>query len=286
MASALSSQMSGQMDGLPGGDPGHVPEPAGGQLEEGGMLLAQAGGQVHQGGRGQVGNVGDHGHQGVVLVGGQGHHVGPEVGEHGAHLGVGAGIGGGRGGQHPGGPHEELARGPVHPHLLRAGHGVAADEAGVVDGRHQRALHAAHVGDDRFGVPLRGGQDAADDLGGGVDRGGHHHQVGPEVDALGGQGPELDGPGGHALAHVDTAHVPALLPKPGAHRSPDEPGAEDHGPLLPSWRPARPWSVPGAVDWVTSGSPTGEPVSRGGRHGVPGRLRGRRGGSRPGGVRW
>ena len=45
MASALSSQMSGQIDGLSRSDPGHVPESPGGQLQQGGVLLAEAGGE-------------------------------------------------------------------------------------------------------------------------------------------------------------------------------------------------------------------------------------------------
>ena len=58
--------------GLPGGDPGHVAEAAGRQLEQGGVLLADPAGQVHEGGRGQVRHVGHHGHQRVVLLGGRG----------------------------------------------------------------------------------------------------------------------------------------------------------------------------------------------------------------------
>ena len=39
MAAALSVQMSGQMAGLAGGHPGHVPEAAGGQPQQGGVVL-------------------------------------------------------------------------------------------------------------------------------------------------------------------------------------------------------------------------------------------------------
>ena len=42
MAAALSAQMSGQMRGLAGGDPGHVAEAAGGQPQQGGVLLGRA----------------------------------------------------------------------------------------------------------------------------------------------------------------------------------------------------------------------------------------------------
>ncbi len=135
MASALSSQMSGQMEGWPAAIRVMSRNPPGGQLEEGGVLLAQSGGQVHQGGRGEVGHVGHHRHQRVVLGRGQGHHVGPELGQDVADQGVGVGVGGGGRGQHPGGPHEQVARGSLDPHLLRAGHGMAAHEAGMVDRR-------------------------------------------------------------------------------------------------------------------------------------------------------
>ena len=52
------------------GDAGHVPEPTGGQAQQGGVLEGGVGGQVHEGGRGQVRDVGHHGDQ--VVVAGRG----------------------------------------------------------------------------------------------------------------------------------------------------------------------------------------------------------------------
>ena len=116
--------------GLPRRDPGHVAEPAGGQPQQRRVLLGGAVGQVHQRGRGQVRDVGDHGHQRVVLLRGQRHHLGPEARHHGLQPGVGVGIGGRRRGEHPGGPHEQLGVGPVDADLLGPGHGVAARRSG------------------------------------------------------------------------------------------------------------------------------------------------------------
>ena len=104
--------------------------------------------------------MGDHGHQRVVLLGREGHHLGAEGGDHGLQPGVGGGIGGPGRGEHPGGPDEQLAVGAVDAHLLGAGHGVAPHEAGVVDRGHQRALHPGHVGEHGVGVARRLGEDA------------------------------------------------------------------------------------------------------------------------------
>ena len=258
---------------MPGGDAGHVPEAAGGQLEQGGVLLAEARGQVHEGCRRQVRDVGDHRHQRVVLGRGEGHHVGPEVGEDAADPGVGGRVGRGGGGQHPGGAHEQLGRGALDADLLRPGHRVAAHERRMVDGRHQRSLHTTHVGDHRSGV---GGGHRLDDPGGGVHRGGHHHQVGLVVHPLFGEGPERHRPGRHPVGGVDAAHHPALFAQRHPHRAADEPGAEDHGPSGDGGpRPRHP---------VRAGVRGAAALSRGGRHGVPGRPRGRHGGSRHEGV--
>jgi hypothetical protein len=116
------------------------------------VLLGPGRGQTHEGGGGEVGDVGHHRHHLVVALGRQGHHVGPERGHHLVDPGVGhrVGVDGRR--QHPRGPGEQLGVGPLHPLLLGAGHGVTTDEAGVVDGRHQGALDRPHVGDHRVAV--------------------------------------------------------------------------------------------------------------------------------------
>ena len=53
--------------------------------------------------------------------------------------GVGSRVGVGRRRQHPGGPLEQVGVGAVDALLLGAGHRVAADEAGVVDGGRRSA---------------------------------------------------------------------------------------------------------------------------------------------------
>ena len=197
----------------------------------------------------------------------QGDHVGPELGQDGVDPGIGAGVGGRGRGEHPGCPDEELARGALDADLLAAGHGVAADEPGPVDGGHQGALDAADVGHHGIGVPPVVVQDVGDDRRGHVHRRGHHHQLGRAVLPLGVERPQLHGPGGRARGGVGSGHVPAPGAQGHAHRPADEAGADDHGP--PGGTVGRDGSV-----------------SREGRHGVPGRPRGTRGRSRPSGGRW
>ena len=204
MASALSSQMSGQMEGWPAAIRVMSRKPPGGQLQQGGVLLAQAGGQVHQGGRGQVGHVGDHRHQGVVLGRVPGRPRWPR--------GRRARCAPGR--RRPGrstsvgvrtqvAPTNSSPEAPSSPTCSRAGHGVAADEAGVVDGGHQRPLHAADVGDHGLSGSSAGEARTPAMISPAAWTGrGHHHQVGLVVDALLGQGAELDGPGGHPVGGV------------------------------------------------------------------------------------
>ena len=184
MASALSSQMSGQIAGLPGGDPGHVPEAAGGQLQQGGVLLGPCpAARSISVAAARWGTWETTATSASCWAGARRHHVGAEVGEHARGPGVGRRVGGAGRGEHPGGPHEEVAGGPVQPHLLGAGHRVAADEARVVDGRHQRSLDPADVGDDHVGLPARSEPGCSAMIcGGGVDRGGHDDQLGLVVD--------------------------------------------------------------------------------------------------------
>ena len=71
----------------------------------------------------------------------------PEGAHRGADRGEGHRVGVGRRGEHPGGPLEHVGVGAVDALLLGAGHGMAADEAGVVELGDDRALDAGHVGD-------------------------------------------------------------------------------------------------------------------------------------------
>ena len=57
--------------GMPGGDPGHVAEAAGGQPQQRAVLLGPRAGRVHQRRGDQVRDVGDHGDQAVVVLGGE-----------------------------------------------------------------------------------------------------------------------------------------------------------------------------------------------------------------------
>ncbi len=249
---------------LPGRDPGHVAEAARGQLEDRRTLVLEIGREGHERGRGQVGHVGDHRDEGVVPVRVERDDVGPEVGEHRAETRVRGRVGRGARGQHPGRAHEEVGCRPFDPHLFGAGHRVAAHEEGVVDRGHEGALHAPDVGHDgRRGEPA--GEHLGDDRGRDVHRRRDHDQLCCTVLADLGDRPELDRPLGDAGRRVEPAHVPAATGERHPDRAADEAGAVDHGP------PAVPRR---AV------------LSRGGRHGVPGRPRGRRGGSPRGGGQW
>ena len=81
--------------GVPAGDAGHVAEPAGGQAQQGGVLLGAVGGDAHQAGGGQVGHVADDGDHLVVAVRRHRHDLGAELGDDAGDVGerhvVGAG---------------------------------------------------------------------------------------------------------------------------------------------------------------------------------------------------
>ena len=90
--------------------------------------------------------------------------------------------------------------------------------------------------------------------------------------ALGGQGPERHGPGRHPGRDVTPLTCQPRSRRAMPTEPPMRPVPDDHGPP----------DQPGA----TGRDRAAGAVSRGGRHGVPGRPRGRRGGSRPGAGRW
>ena len=163
-------------------------------------------------------------------LGRQGHHVGPERADHGLQPGVGRRVGVGRRGEDPGGPDEQLGVGPVQAHLLGAGHGVAADEPGVVDGRHHRGLHPAHVGDHQRRAGAGSASSRRATVGHRAERGGDEGDVGVGVVARRRRGR----PTARASAGpVGSASVPGDVPAPGpqgqAERTADQPGADDHG---------------------------------------------------------
>ena len=78
MASRFWSQMSSQMSGMAAGDAGHVAEPAGGEAQQGGVLVGPVGGESHQARRGEVRHVADDGDHLVVALRRHRHHLGAE----------------------------------------------------------------------------------------------------------------------------------------------------------------------------------------------------------------
>ena len=171
---------------VPGRHPGHVAEAAGGQAQQRAVLLGAGARRVHQRGRHQVGHVGDHGDQPVVVGGREHEHVGPQARDHALEAVEGGQVGGRRRGEHPDRALEEVGVGPAQPDLLGAGHGVAADEAGMVGCGHDGRLDPAHVG--HHGVGLRRARSARRSLGhGGHRRGrdGHEDDLGLGVVADG-----------------------------------------------------------------------------------------------------
>ena len=87
-------------------------------------------------------------------------------------------VGAGHRREDPGGAAEHGAVGAVEPVELAAGHRVAADEAGVVDGLGDRALDAADVGDDAAGL----GERPLDLIGDGEHGDGHERDAGGGVE--------------------------------------------------------------------------------------------------------
>ncbi len=118
--------------GLPGRDPGHVAEPAGGQAQQRAVGLGPVSGRVHEGRRDQVGHVGHHCDQPVVVGRRQGDDVGTELGDD-ARTAVRTQPGRFRrsGVRTHVAPTKRSGSAPVDARLLGAGHRVAADEAGV-----------------------------------------------------------------------------------------------------------------------------------------------------------
>ena len=265
--------------GLAGGDPGHVPEAAGGQLQQGGVLLAHA---RRPGPSGWPRSGGARGRPPPPAS-----RAGPAPGPPRWPRGRPGRCGPGcrrrgrwwRWGSGPRWrPRRARRRRPPRPTCSEPAMGWPPTKRGWSTEATSGPLTLPTSVMTASGFQSRRIQHAADDLGGGVDGGGHHDQVGVVVDPLGGQGPELDGPCRHPVGGVHAGHVPAPLAQAGTHRAADEAGPEDHGP----WDGTRDAGAdrPGRV-----GPVEGCRLSRGGRHGVPGRPRGRRGGCRPAAAR-
>ena len=233
--------------GMAGRHPRHVAEASRRQPQQGGVLLGPLGGQAHEGGGGQVGNVGDDGHEGVVALGRHRHHVGAERRDHAPNQRVGVGLGVHRGCQDPRRPLEQGRIGPFHPLLLRARHGMAADEVGIGDGGHDRVLHPAHVGDHPAAL------EGASHLGGdAADGSGHEREHSSGVVSHRVEGPEGEGLLRPLGIEVPTAHVPAPRPQCEPDGSADEPGP-DHGDPTRGGHLSAPWPPPGRRGAVRSG---------------------------------
>jgi hypothetical protein len=64
--------------GMSAGDAGHVTEAAGGEAQQGGVLVGAVGGESHQARRGEVRHVTDDGDHLIVAFGRHRHHLGAE----------------------------------------------------------------------------------------------------------------------------------------------------------------------------------------------------------------
>ena len=185
-------------------------------------------------------------------------HVGAELGDHRPQRGEGASSVAAVGVSTHTAPANRSAIGAVDAVLLGAGHRVAADEAGVVDGVDDRRLHAADVGDE----PRPAGQRRRGRVGDRAHRRGEERDLGVGVGADRVERAELEGP---RRRRPGSRSSPGDVPAPAAQRQPDraadEPGADDR---RPSRRHSR----------------------RAGRRGGRRRLRGTRGAARPGCARW
>ena len=123
--------------GMAAGDAGHVAEPAGGEAQQGGVLVGAVGGEAHQARRGEVRHVADDGDHLVVALRGHRHHLGAEGRRSAAATAAivvcdVAAVGR----EHPHRAAEHVGVGAVETLELAAGHRVAADEAG--DRRRRR----------------------------------------------------------------------------------------------------------------------------------------------------
>ena len=211
-----------------GRDPGHVPEAAGCQAKEGGVLQSGIGGQVHQGGGGEMGHVRYQGDHVVVAGGGQFNHVRPQLAHYRPDGGKRDGVGVGRGGQHPRGSFEHFRVGAVDPLLFGTGHGMAADEARMIHAVDNGTLDPRHIGH----KTVRAGVDGtAGGLGHRSRRRGHECHQRPFVDTDLVHGPQFQGPGRSNRMKVRSGHMPPPLAQTEADRAADEPGADDLSPL-------------------------------------------------------
>jgi hypothetical protein len=197
-------------------------------------------GQPHERRRGEVGHVGDDRDERVVVLGGQGHHVGTEVADHAVEEGEGGVVGGGRGREDPHGTGEEVGVGPGDALLLRAGHRVAAHEAGVVDGLHDRGLDAAHVGDHA----AAGGEGRGGRLGHGTDRRGDEGDLSGRVDAHGIDRAHLQRGSSRRLVGVGRGDVPPGPTQRHPDGPADQPGPDEPGPAHYSGRSSRRVTAP------------------------------------------
>ena len=142
MASRFSSQMSGQMAGWPDAMRVMSRKPPAARRSRAACSSARSSASVISVAAGEVGHVAHHGDEAVVALGGEGHHLGAEAGHDRRHRGEHGIARLGRRREHPDGALEQVGVGAVEALLLGAGHRVAAEEAGVVDGGHDRGLHA------------------------------------------------------------------------------------------------------------------------------------------------
>ena len=212
---------------VPGRDAGHVAEPPGSQSQKGTVLLCSRTGRVHERGGHQVGDVGHHRDQPVVVGCRKHQHVRAETHDDVPQAVEGLEIRGGSRGEHPHGALKEIGVGSVQPHLLGPGHRMATDEAGMGRRLDDGTLHPADIGDHGVGAPARVRQHGEDHAWCGGGRNGHEDDLGIGIVARGVDDPTGDRVGEPRLVEIETRHVPSPAAQAEGHGAPDEPRPDD-----------------------------------------------------------
>ena len=237
MAAALSAQMSGQMPGCPAATRVMSRKPPAASRSSAASCSAPVRRPRSSGWpRPGAGTWETTATRRSWSAGGEREHVGPERGDHAREPGEGAA------GRWPAvgvstqvAPTKRSGSAPAQPDLLGAGHGVAADEAGVVDRRDDGRLHPAHVGHHGVGPAGRVGQEpraatsataaagVATKTSSAVGVVAHRRRGRPARRASSARPGSASRPG----------HVPAPAAQGQADRAADQAGADDLGPRGP-----------------------------------------------------
>ena len=179
MASALSSQMSGQIEGWPAAIRVMSRKPPAASCSRAACSSPRSAARSIRVAAVRWGTWETTATSASCCVGIEGHHVGPEVGQDAAEPGVGAPGRSPRSGSAPRWPRRrDRPRPRRRPTCSEPAIGWPPTKRGWSIAATSGPFTLAHVGDDGVGSQAGRGEDPGDHLGGDVDRGGHHDQVG------------------------------------------------------------------------------------------------------------